>query len=130
MILVDSHVAVWLAFDQNQLPKGARAAIDAARQNGDGLAICDITLLELATLVNKGRVRLDISFESFLRFGSSSYRSVAVRVRASWGSQQPTPRIQRIELLEPRHRSKGQFQLLLTVRSFAAKWFTRSGVRS
>jgi hypothetical protein len=42
-----------------------------------------------------------------LRLGSSSYRSVAVRVRASWGFQQPTPRIQQIELLEPRHWSKG-----------------------
>ncbi len=48
MILVDTHVVVWLAFDQDRLSKKARAAIDDARQNGDGLAICDITLLELA----------------------------------------------------------------------------------
>jgi PIN domain nuclease of toxin-antitoxin system len=67
VILVDTHVVVWLAFDQNQLSKRARAAIDAARKNGDGLAISDITLLELATLVSKGRVRLDISLESFLQ---------------------------------------------------------------
>ena len=66
MILVDTHVVVWLAFDQNQLSKRARAAIDDARKNGDGLAISDITLLELAALVSKGRVRLDISLESFL----------------------------------------------------------------
>jgi PIN domain nuclease of toxin-antitoxin system len=31
------------------------------------LAISDITLLELATLASKGRVRLDISLESFLQ---------------------------------------------------------------
>jgi PIN domain nuclease of toxin-antitoxin system len=67
VILVDTHVVVWLAFDQNQLSKRARAAIDEARKNGDGLAISDITLLELATLVSKGRVRLDISLESFLQ---------------------------------------------------------------
>jgi PIN domain nuclease of toxin-antitoxin system len=67
VILVDTHVVVWLAFDQNQLSKRARAAIDDARKNGDGLAISDITLLELATLVSKGRVRLDISLESFLQ---------------------------------------------------------------
>ena len=67
MILVDTHVVVWLAFDQNQLSKRARAAIDDARKNGDGLAISDITLLELAALVSKGRVRLDISLESFLQ---------------------------------------------------------------
>lgn len=66
MILVDTHVVVWLAFDQAQLSKNARAAINDARQNGEGLAISDITLLELATLSNKGRIRLDISLESFL----------------------------------------------------------------
>jgi PIN domain nuclease of toxin-antitoxin system len=31
------------------------------------LAISDITLLELATLTRKGRLRLDISLESFLQ---------------------------------------------------------------
>ena len=67
MILLDTHVVVWLAFDQAQLSMKARAAIDDARQNGDGLAISDITLLELATLSSKGRIRLDISLESFLR---------------------------------------------------------------
>jgi PIN domain nuclease of toxin-antitoxin system len=67
VILVDTHVVVWLALDQTQLSKNARAAIDDARRNGDGLAISDITLLELATLSSKGRIRLDISLESFLR---------------------------------------------------------------
>lgn len=67
MILVDTHVVVWLAFDQGQLSKAARAAINEARQNGEGLAISDITLLELMTLTSKGRIRLDISLEFFLR---------------------------------------------------------------
>ena len=67
MILIDTHVVVWLAFEQAQLSKRARRAIDDARQNGEGLAISDITLLELAVLVSKGRIRLNISLESFLR---------------------------------------------------------------
>jgi PIN domain nuclease of toxin-antitoxin system len=67
VILVDTHVVVWLAFEQGQLSKKARAAIDDARKNGDGLAISDITLLELATLASKGRIHLDISLESFLQ---------------------------------------------------------------
>jgi PIN domain nuclease of toxin-antitoxin system len=66
MILVDTHIVVWLAFDQAQLSKNARAAINDARQKGEGLAISDITLLELATLSIKGLIRLDISLESFL----------------------------------------------------------------
>ena len=67
MILVDTHVVVWLAFDQDQISRKARTAIDDARRNADGLAISDITLMELATLASKGRVRLDISLESFLQ---------------------------------------------------------------
>ena len=67
MILVDTHVVVWLAFDQDQISRKARAAIDNARRNGDGLAISDITLLELGTLASKGRIQLDISLESFLQ---------------------------------------------------------------
>jgi PIN domain nuclease of toxin-antitoxin system len=67
VILVDTHVVVWLAFDQDQISRKARTAIDDARRNADGLAISDITLMELATLASKGRVRLDISLESFLQ---------------------------------------------------------------
>ncbi len=67
MILLDTHVVVWLALDQKQISTRARAAIDEARKNADGLAICDISLLELATLASKGRIRLDVSLESFLQ---------------------------------------------------------------
>ena len=67
MILVDTYVVSWLAFDQGQISRKARAAINNARRSGDGLAISDITLLELATLASKGRIQLDISLESFLQ---------------------------------------------------------------
>ena len=67
MILVDTHVVLWLAFEQNRLSKKARASIDRAREKGEGLAISDITLLELAILAGKGRVRLAFGLESFLR---------------------------------------------------------------
>jgi PIN domain nuclease of toxin-antitoxin system len=66
VILVDTHVVLWLAFEQNRLSKKARASIDDARQKGEGLAISDITLLELAILAGKGRVRLAIGLETFL----------------------------------------------------------------
>jgi PIN domain nuclease of toxin-antitoxin system len=82
VILVDTHVVVWLALDQTQLSKNARAAIDDARRNGDGLAISDISLLELATLSNKGRIRLDISLESFLREVEARFIILAISGRA------------------------------------------------
>ena len=43
-----------------------KSGIDDACQKGDGSAISDITLLELATLSSKGRIRLNVSLESFL----------------------------------------------------------------
>ena len=67
MILVDTHVVVWLAFDPGRLSRKAKTAIDDARRNGEGLAISDITLLELAVLVKKQRLKLEISLEAFLR---------------------------------------------------------------
>lgn len=55
---------VWLAFDHTWICRKAKNAIDDARENADGLAISQITLLELVTLVTKGRIRIDFSLES------------------------------------------------------------------
>lgn len=82
MILVDTHVVVWLAFDQDQISRKARIAIDDARKNADGLAISDITLLELATLASKGRIRLNISLESFLQEVESRFVVLPITGRA------------------------------------------------
>jgi PIN domain nuclease of toxin-antitoxin system len=67
MILVDTNVVVWLAFDQDRLSRTARTAINNTRKKASGLAISDITLLELATLASKDRIQLNISLESFLQ---------------------------------------------------------------
>ncbi|HTM39997.1 MAG TPA: type II toxin-antitoxin system VapC family toxin [Terriglobales bacterium] len=82
MILVDTHVVVWLAFDPDQLSPKAIAAIDRARKEGGGLAISDISLLELATLVKKGRIRLAISLESFLQEVQSRFVVLPMSARA------------------------------------------------
>ena len=60
-------MVVWLAFDQNRISKKARATIDEARGLGDGLAISDISLLEVGTLASRGRIQLGITLESFLQ---------------------------------------------------------------
>jgi PIN domain nuclease of toxin-antitoxin system len=53
-----------------------------ARKNADGLAISDITLLELATLASKSRIRLDISLESFLQEVESRFVVLPISGRA------------------------------------------------
>jgi PIN domain nuclease of toxin-antitoxin system len=82
VILVDTHVVVWLAFDPSRLSKNARVAIDDTREKAEGLAISDITLLELTTLSNKGRIRLDISLESFLREVEARFVVLPISARA------------------------------------------------
>ena len=82
MILIDTHVVVWLALESSRLSAKARAAINEARTSGEGLAICDITLLELATLTSKGRIRLSISLESFLREVETRFIVLPITSRA------------------------------------------------
>jgi PIN domain nuclease of toxin-antitoxin system len=82
VILLDTHVVVWLAFDPSRLSRKATSAIDDARENGDGLAICDITLLELTALASKGRIQLDISLETFLREVEARFAVLPITGRA------------------------------------------------
>jgi PIN domain nuclease of toxin-antitoxin system len=66
LILLDTSVVLWVAFDADRLSKKAKATIDEARRTGEGLAISDMTLLEIAMLANKKRIPLNVSLESFL----------------------------------------------------------------
>jgi PIN domain nuclease of toxin-antitoxin system len=70
MILLDTHVVVWLAFEPDKLSKRAKEAIRAARREG-GLAIAAISLFELAWLAEKGRIETTLSVESFVRLCAS-----------------------------------------------------------
>jgi PIN domain nuclease of toxin-antitoxin system len=66
LILLDTHIVLWLAFDAARLSKKAKTTIEEARQSGEGVAISDITLLELAMLARKKRILLSLSLGSFL----------------------------------------------------------------
>jgi PIN domain nuclease of toxin-antitoxin system len=66
MILLDTHVVIWLAMEPARISKKARAAIKEARHAGQGLAISDMTLLEIAMLESKRRITLNPSLETFL----------------------------------------------------------------
>jgi len=82
VILVDTHVVVWLALDQARITRKAKTAIDDARQNANGLAISDITLYELSTLASKGRIQLGISLESFLQEVEARFVVLPISSRA------------------------------------------------
>jgi PIN domain nuclease of toxin-antitoxin system len=65
VILLDTHVVIWLAETPEELSSSAHEAIVLERQ-GDGLAISDKTLWELAHLIWCGRVLVKTSLLAFL----------------------------------------------------------------
>ncbi|MGA9800875.1 MAG: type II toxin-antitoxin system VapC family toxin [Terriglobales bacterium] len=66
MILADTHVVLWLALEPDRISRKAAVAIEEARQSSEGLAISDMTLLEIAMIERKRRIRLSASLETFL----------------------------------------------------------------
>jgi PIN domain nuclease of toxin-antitoxin system len=66
LILVDTHIVLWLALEPERISKRVQAVIEEARRNGTGLAISAMTLVEIATLFRKRRFHLAVSLESFL----------------------------------------------------------------
>jgi PIN domain nuclease of toxin-antitoxin system len=66
LILLDTHVVVWLAGEEYRLSNKAKTALNEARQTEQGLAISDFTLYELSTLYRKKQFTLAISPELFL----------------------------------------------------------------
>jgi PIN domain nuclease of toxin-antitoxin system len=82
LILLDTHVVLWLTSDPDKLSAKARAAIEVSRRSGDGMAVCDITLLELTTLASKGRLQLGLSLESVLQEIEARFVVLPINSRA------------------------------------------------
>jgi PIN domain nuclease of toxin-antitoxin system len=66
MILLDTHVVIWLAQDYKRISPTAQSKIEEARRKDRGLAISDITLIEIARLGSYGRINLIPDAETVL----------------------------------------------------------------
>ncbi len=66
MILLDTHVLIWMVSDSSRLSRAAARELRKAEQSGE-LAIASITLWELALLYHHGRLRTSGSIESAIR---------------------------------------------------------------
>ena len=66
LILLDTHVVVWLASGNARISRPAQAEINQARQAVRGLAISDFSLVELSMLLRKKQFALAVSPEAFL----------------------------------------------------------------
>jgi PIN domain nuclease of toxin-antitoxin system len=66
LILLDTHVVIWLAQDYERISPTAQSAIQNARKKERGLAVSCITLVEIARLAAHGRIRFTPDTETVL----------------------------------------------------------------
>jgi PIN domain nuclease of toxin-antitoxin system len=66
VILLDTHVLVWVAAEPRRLSRAAASAIRRAAV-ADGLGIASITLWELAFLFGRGRLRTHGTIEASIQ---------------------------------------------------------------
>jgi PIN domain nuclease of toxin-antitoxin system len=65
MVTVDTHVIIWNALKPNLLSRKAKESIDIANET-DGIIFCEISLWEIAMLLQKKRLEIDVSFIEFI----------------------------------------------------------------
>jgi len=61
MILLDTHVVIWLMTTPERISKRAAAAIDNARAGGTRLAISTASVYEILYAKRRNRIRLHVS---------------------------------------------------------------------
>lgn len=77
MIVLDTHILIWLAEAPELLSAAATEAVKRERQSGL-VAISDMTLLELARIISGGRVAVRTSLRAFLGQVEKSFTIIPV----------------------------------------------------
>jgi PIN domain nuclease of toxin-antitoxin system len=65
MITVDTHIIIWDALKPELLSRKAKKELQRANQK-DGIIFCDISLWEIAMLIQKRRMDIDVSYLEFI----------------------------------------------------------------
>ncbi len=102
MIVVDTHIIIWNALKPEMLSGKAEKAISAAN-NSDGIIFCEISLWEIAMLMHKGRLSIDIEYIEFIKLilESNKYVFRGITPEIAWlstdlfsdNNKDPTDRI-------------------------------------
>lgn len=75
MITLDTHVIIWNALQPQMLSKKAKKAISAANEE-EGIIFCEISLWEIAMLIKKERLHIDVGYQEFVGLVSESNKYV------------------------------------------------------
>jgi PIN domain nuclease of toxin-antitoxin system len=100
VVVLDTHIVIWLAEDPESLSVTATRAIESERESGM-LAVSDITVLELARLISRGRVAVRTSMTVFLQSLEQNFTVLpitsAIAERAmSFSAQYPRDPVDRV----------------------------------
>ncbi len=71
MIVADTHVIIWDALKPEKLSRQAKKAFLEANRMG-GIIFCEISLWEIAMLMKKRRLSVDVNYQEFIRLVSNS----------------------------------------------------------
>jgi len=85
MIVVDTHIIIWNALKPEMLSGRAERAISAAN-NSDGIIFCEISLWEIAMLMHKERLSIDVEYTEFIQLilESDKYVSRGITPEIAW----------------------------------------------
>ena len=107
MIVLDTHVIIWDSLAPDRLSMPARRAIAQANQQ-NGIIICDISLWEIAKLIEKERVQVDVDCQTFINLLLQANKTVVQAI---------TPQIATIAVQLPAEISKDPANRLITATS-------------
>ena len=71
MITLDTHIIIWNALKPENLSKKAKNAINTANKT-DGIIISDISFWEIAMLISKKRLEIEIPYLDFIHLIKAS----------------------------------------------------------
>ena len=75
MIVVDTHIIIWHALQPELLSQKSAEAIDNANRE-NGIIFCRISLWEIAMLMKKQRLQIEIGYQPFIKLVFQSNRYV------------------------------------------------------
>jgi PIN domain nuclease of toxin-antitoxin system len=66
-LLLDTHIALWLSQGDARLGETTRKTIDATWKTGGRILLSAVSVWEIAMLVEKGAIELDLPVEAWVR---------------------------------------------------------------
>ena len=111
MILLDTHVLVWSQFDERKLSRTALSTLRRGRNSG-GLAISAISLIEIANMIERGKIETRSTIDGTISRCSEDGDRPSYHARDCKpnhpGLPPDFPRDPRLTSDHRRHRSRGR----------------------